>query len=88
MASEREVAEWMATQIDNFYELTQSHAVSEIRFRFGAEFVYTNRNGNDAINASVLQEFDNLTREKVVWVLSKRRWRKREPFDAPGREQR
>jgi len=86
----REVAEWMAAEIEREGILIQRVAAYEIEKRFGKELVYVNKNGQRAINPEVLQEFDKLApKEKVVWVNrgQARFWRKREPTDKPGRQQ-
>jgi len=88
MSTAREVAEWMAVEVEREGLLIQKVAAFEIEKRFGKEFVYVNENGNRAINEEVLNEFDKLApKEKVVWVRKARFWRKREPTDKAGRQQ-
>ncbi len=77
----------MLEQIDAENPLYQYVAAVEIRDRFGDAFVYTNDNGNDAIGASVLKAFKQLSTNNVVWDRSERCWRFREAGDDPGRQQ-
>jgi len=88
MTTAKEVAERMANELDITPSLGQSDAAGRIRMYFGEEFTYINRHRNTAISKAVLTEFEKLTRDSVVWVRKDRRWRKREEWDTPGREQR
>ena len=84
----KDVAEFMVAEMgtDFYYYLDQKSAVHRIRERFGDEFIYVNRNGNAAIDKRVLDEFNLLTKDRVVWERKRRWWRRREPYDPPGRE--
>ena len=83
----QDVAEWMLSKLDKQPLLYQEVVVYEIERRFGAEFTYINNNGNIAITRGVLDAFRRLTGDDVVWVLSDRYWRRRQPGDEPGRQQ-
>lgn len=87
MTTPSEVASWMLAQIDAENPLYQYVAAAEISERFGDDFVYTNANGNDAIVASVLKAFRQLSKDSVVWERAERCWRLRQSSDAPGRQQ-
>lgn len=87
MATNRDVAEWMVSQLDKLPELYQEDAAFRIMAKFGKEFVYDNENGNPAINRDVLNLFRKLTAETVVWERGTRLWRKRAKLDEPGRRQ-
>lgn len=84
----KDVARWMVDQVSRYRYMDQSFAVGRIEWDFGKEFIHTNRHGNRAINKDVLNEFEKLTRDTVVWLQRKRTWRLREDGDAPGRKQR
>jgi hypothetical protein len=85
MATAREVAEWMANEVATPSRLPQKTAVSMIRRQFGEEHAYRNKNRNWAISEDVFKEFEELTRETVVWIVGKRAWRLRRDGDAEGR---
>lgn len=82
------VAQWMLDEIGRRKDLFQMDAVSGVAKKFGAEFTYTNKNGNPAIHKKILDAFDKLTGNTVVWEPRGRYWRKREDGDKPGRSQR
>lgn len=85
MATAREVAEWMAGELNRVSELYQEDAAYEVERLFGKQFLYENENGNMAIDRAVLREFRRLTESDVVWEPSERYWRKREPRDPIGK---
>jgi hypothetical protein len=87
MATAQEIAQWMAAQLANSGFLRQESAARQIRQQFGEEFVYRNENRNWAIKPEVLDAFNDLTAETVVWVKKNRRWRTRRDTDKPGRQQ-
>jgi hypothetical protein len=82
-----DVAEWIFAQLESEGELYQETAASEIERRFGQEFTPSNENGNPSIRRDVLAAFRKLSDETVVWERGERRWRKREKYDQPGRQQ-
>lgn len=67
--------------------LYQDVAVGSIASQFGEEFTRVNAGGNMAIVKNVLDAFNKMTGDEVVWVRSERMWRKREDYDLPGRQQ-
>jgi hypothetical protein len=73
----KDVAEWMAAELERTRELDQETAVDRIARLFGKEFTYTNENGNPAIDRRVLKEFRKLSEDYVVWDQGERMWRKR-----------
>jgi hypothetical protein len=81
----REVAEYMLQQMGDSHWLYQEAIVGRIRHDCGNEFVYTNPNGNWAIDKKVLAEFRKLTDGKLMWDRSNRAWRKRKETDGRGR---
>ena len=87
MATNEDVAEWMAKEVRARPVLNQTTAAREMKNEFGEEFTYKNKNGNRAIKKSVLDAFNRLTEEDVVWVKKNQRWRKRKVTDKPGRQQ-
>jgi hypothetical protein len=79
-----DVAVFMLKRLNEEKTLYQEMVVYEIQSQYGDEFVYTNENGNLAIDRKVLSEFRKLTEGKVVWSRSERYWRFKEDFDAPN----
>jgi hypothetical protein len=82
------IAQWMLDELERRRELYQIDAVNGIVKNFGPEFTETNKNGNLSIKKPVREAFNKLTGDTVVWDHWGRYWRKRQPGDAPGREQR
>ncbi|MBS0877978.1 MULTISPECIES: hypothetical protein [unclassified Tatumella] len=87
MATVDDVALWMKSELNNQNRLYQEVAVYEINKRFGNAFVYTNDNGNLAIDKKVLAKFKKLTADTAIWERGEKAWRKRESYDNPGRQQ-
>jgi hypothetical protein len=73
--------------VDARQELYQADAAREIARKFGADFTYTNANGNPAIDKRVLKAFKKLSGDTVVWERWAFCWRKRKPIDKPSRKQ-
>jgi hypothetical protein len=82
-----DVAQWMRDELDRTGSLRQADAVEGIEREFGAGFTYINRNGNKAIDRSVLRDFRELTEDYAIWDRSAFEWRYRQPDDAPSRQQ-
>lgn len=81
-------AQWMLDRLTaEGGELLQLDAACGLEELFGEACVYYNRNGNPAIVKAVLEQFRELTGDRVVWSKSGRYWRYRDSSDAPGREQ-
>lgn len=80
----REVAVFMVQRLDADTILYQDVIACEINDKFGNDFVYTNDNGNLAIDRDVLAEFRKLTEGRVVWCRGERYWRFKEEFDSEG----
>ncbi|UFS66274.1 hypothetical protein LO749_17265 [Paracoccus denitrificans] len=85
MATAKEVADWIRTQLPEKSLLYQDRVARNIRQQFGEEFTYRNKNGNWGIRKDVLDEFRKLTPTDVVWSRSEQAWRRRRPNDPPGR---
>lgn len=80
----RDVASFMLGRLnEEGGVLYQADIVSEIRERYGNQFVYDNESGNPAIDRKVLTEFRKLTEGKVVWSRGEQYWRFREGYDDP-----
>lgn len=86
-ATAKEVAEWMVERIKLFKHYPQYLFVLDIKKEFGHVFIYTNENGNDAIDKKVLREFRKLTKDTVVWERGDLEWRLRKSYDSPGKRQ-
>ena len=79
-----DVARWMLQEfIRNDCRLGQREAFNYIRAQFGEEFLDKSRQ-RDSIAKSVLQEFQKLTGETVVWDMNEGGWRRRVSKDPPG----
>jgi len=83
-ATNRDVAQWMVKRFRENGELDQRDAAQTIADTFGPAFVFTNPNGNLAINEDVLAHFRRMTRDEAVWVQSRFCWRRRRPTDPKG----
>jgi hypothetical protein len=68
-------------------ELTQSNAFYEINKQFGGGFSTISNNGIPTISNGVLTAFRKISAEIVIWERGDKKWRKREFYDAPGRQQ-
>lgn len=87
-ATAKDVAQWMADTLAKDEVLSQRTAALTIAQTFGEEFVYRNKNGNFAIDANVLKEFNKLTKDTAIWIRKRYCWRLRRPEDSPARQQR
>jgi hypothetical protein len=76
MATAREAAEWMLSQLESSGILYQDIVVYQLQKHFGDDFVYYNANYNLAIGKDVLKEFRRLTEGKAVWERGEKAWRK------------
>jgi hypothetical protein len=82
-----DVAQWMLSVIQEHGELSQNNAFYEIGKRFGTGFTTVTNSGSPSISKSVLSAFRKISDDVVIWERSDKKWRKREFYDAPGREQ-
>ena len=82
-----DVAAWMLSAIEEHGELTQNNAYYSINKQFGSGFTTVASSGSPSIRGSVLIAFKKLTEDTVVWERGEKKWRKREFYDAPGRDQ-
>lgn len=87
MSTAVDVANWMANEVREKRELYQQDAVYAIEQKFGAEHIYDNERGNQAISKPVLLAFRKISAEDVIWVRQGRYWRLRERADESGRQQ-
>lgn len=76
MTEPGEIAQWLIHTIrENGPRRTrQDQVVREIRERFGEEWSYRNANGNWAIDRRVLQQFQPLKDELIVWNRGDQSW--------------
>jgi hypothetical protein len=82
-----DIAQWMLTTIQEQGELTQNNAFYEINKQFGRDFTTITNSGSPSIKGSVLTAFKKISADDVIWERGDKKWRKREFYDAPGREQ-
>jgi len=83
-----DVAAWMLSVIQERGELSQNNAFYEINKQFGNGFTTITNSGSPSIKGSVLTAFKKISEDTVIWERGDKKWRKREFYDAPGREQR
>jgi len=86
-AKSSDVAAWMLSVIQEHGELTQNNAFYEINKLFGSGFTTITNSGSPSIKGGVLTAFKKISNDTVIWERGDKRWRKREFYDAPGREQ-
>jgi len=78
---EMKIAEWMLEKFNEKQRLAQKTASRVIRQNFGEQYVYKNKRKNWAINKGILEAFNKLTPEGVVWSRGAQVWRARRPGD-------
>lgn len=79
-------AEWMFQQVTVHGVLRQDVAAYYIATNFTG-LTYRNRNGNPAIEKSVLGAFRKLGEDEIVWQRGGRFWRLRTQHDPVGKRQ-
>lgn len=60
--------------------LDHAEAADLIADAGGDDYLFTNDNGNIAIDTEVLKEFRKLTEKTAIWMKSTRAWRLRDPL--------
>lgn len=86
-AATSDVAQWMLSVIQEQGELSQNNAFYEINKRFGNSFTTISNSGIPSISRGVLTAFRKISDDVVIWERGDKKWRKREFYDAPGRQQ-
>lgn len=81
------VATWMLSVVQEYGELSQNNAYYMINKQFGSGFTTITNSGSPSIKGSVLTAFKKISEDTVVWERGQKKWRKREFYDAPGRDQ-
>lgn len=82
-----DVAQWMLSTIQEQGELSQNNAFYEINKRFGSSFTSISNSGSPSVGRGVLTAFRKISDGVVIWERGDKKWRKREFYDAPGRQQ-
>jgi hypothetical protein len=82
-----DVAQWMLSVIQEQGELSQNNAFYEINKQFGSGFTTISNSGSPSISRGVLTAFKKISDDVVIWERGDKKWRKREFYDAPGRQQ-
>jgi hypothetical protein len=82
-----DIAQWMLSVIQEQGELTQNNAYYQINKQFGTGFTTVSNSGSPTIKTSVLNAFKKISEDTVIWERGDKKWRKREFYDAPGRQQ-
>jgi len=86
-ATPSDIAEWMLAVIQERGELSQNNAFYEINKQFGSGFTTISNAGSPSISRGVLTAFRKISDDVVIWERADKKWRKREFYDAPGRQQ-
>lgn len=86
-ASKNSVALWMLSVIEEHGELSQNNAYYLINKQFGSGFTTVTSSGSPSIKGSVLTAFKKISENTIVWERGEKKWRKREFYDASGRDQ-
>jgi len=86
-ATASDVAQWMLSAIQEQGELTQNNAYYYINKHFGSGFTTVTNSGSPSIKRSVLTAFQKISEDSVIWERGDKKWRKREFYDVPGRQQ-
>ena len=86
-ATTADVAQWMLSVIQEQGELTQNNAYYYINKQFGPGFSTVTNSGSPSIKGGVLTAFKKISADDVIWERADKKWRKREFYDAPGRQQ-
>lgn len=86
-ASAADVAQWMLSVVQEQGELTQNNAYYYINKQFGSGFTTVTNSGSPSIRSSVLTAFRKISEDLVIWERADKKWRKREFYDMPGRQQ-
>jgi hypothetical protein len=81
-----DAAQWMIDEMTRKGKLYQDTVADNLK-KQDPSLVYENKNGNYAIQKDVLDIFNKLGGEGVVWSKGDRCWRPRKSNDAPGRAQ-
>jgi hypothetical protein len=69
-----DVAEWMVLQLEEDSILNQQEAAKHIQAAFGEESICLDRFGDLGIVRPVLNQFQKLTGDRVVWVVVQGNW--------------
>ncbi|MBC7546477.1 hypothetical protein H7171_01895 [Candidatus Saccharibacteria bacterium] len=86
-ASANSVALWMLSVVEEHGELSQNNAYYLINKQFGSGFTTVTSSGSPSIKGSVLTAFKKISENTIVWERGEKKWRKREFYDASGRDQ-
>ena len=87
MNTVQDIAQWMFNRVKNKSPVYQEEIVYDIKREFGSEWVNETEYGNLAINKKILNEFNRITKDVVVWEKYDKCWRMRTARDSPGRQQ-
>lgn len=82
-----DVAAWMLSTVREHGELSQNRAYYMINKLFGIGFTTVTNNGSPSIKSGVLTAFKKISENTVIWERGDKKWRPREFYDAPGRDQ-
>jgi hypothetical protein len=82
--SPKDAAFMMDEALRDMGYLDQSHAVHHI-LNYDKNLTYENDEGGTSISRKVLEYFNKINNEDVVWSRSALCWRLRMPYDVPSR---
>jgi hypothetical protein len=81
------IAAWMLDEVGRRGRLYAAAAADEVDRKHGAPLVGYDDDGEPFLRQPVVDAFQALSGEDVVWSMSGRYWRRREMGDRPGRHQ-
>lgn len=62
-----EIVDWMLSEIQEVGTLRQEDAVAYIKQHYGAQYLYTNENGNESIDKEVKKLFKKQHKGRIAW---------------------
>ncbi len=81
------IAAWMLGEVERRGRLYSAAAAEEVDRMHGAPHVGYDEDGDPFLMPPVVDAFQALSGDDVVWSMSGRFWRRRAAGDKPGRQQ-
>ena len=87
MTTTKDVAEWMFEEVKEKDYLEHGVCVSLIADKFGEGFIYNNESGGLSIAKKVINVFNKISGDDVVWLRNEKAWTSRKDYHQLGRQQ-